>query len=120
MPRVITVGVDRAPTGALALAEGLSLPKHDDGELLARAAELTAPLPPMPVPDAVAAPAPEKAAATADKIAAADQTAAAPQAHGWVVRTATAAAADLAQWFGVSKAAPPAPGSGELRGDAQP
>jgi len=120
LPRVITAGVDRAPTGALALAEGLSLPKHDDGELLARAAGLTAPLPPMPVPSAVAAPAPEKAAATLDKIGAADQTAAAPQAHGWVVRTAAAAAEDLAQWFGVSKAAPPAPGSGELRGGAQP
>jgi hypothetical protein len=120
LPRVITAGVDRAPTGALALAEGLSLPKHDDGELLARAAELTAPLPPMPVPNAVAAPAPEEVAATPDKIAAADQTVAAPQAHGWVVRTAAAAAEDLARWFGVSKAAPPAPGLGDLRGSAQP
>ena len=51
LPPVITAGVDRAPTGALALAEA-SLPaqKDDDSALLARAAELTAPLPPMPIP----------------------------------------------------------------------
>ena len=49
LPQVITAGVDRAPTGALALAEGLSPPTYDDSELLARAAALTAPLPPMPI-----------------------------------------------------------------------
>ena len=112
LPQVITSGVDRAPTGALALAEGLSLPTYDDSELLARAAELTAPLPPMPIPDVAAtATAPDKAAA--------------PQAHGWVVRTAALAAEDLAQLFGrlpfgVFKTAAPAdPSPGELGGAQQ-
>jgi uncharacterized protein YcbK (DUF882 family) len=96
LPPIITSGVDRAPTGALALAEGASLPTtHDDSELLTRAAALTAPLPPMPIAS-VAAP-----TAAPDKVAAAaDDTAAAPQAHGWVVRTAALAADDLAQLFG--------------------
>jgi uncharacterized protein YcbK (DUF882 family) len=94
LPQVITFGVDRKPTGALALAEGLSLPTHDDdSELLARAAELTAPLPPMPIANLGAA------VAASDKSATPD-TAAAPQAHGWVVRTAALAAEDLAQLFG--------------------
>ena len=92
LPKVITAGVDRAPTGALALAEGLTPPIHDDSELLARAAELTAPLPPMSIPNIVARlptrhrPAPPLAAA--------------PQTHGWFVRTAALAAEDLAQLFG--------------------
>ena len=111
LPQVITSGVDRAPTGALALAEGLSLPTtFDDSDLLARAAALTAPLPPMPIAN-VGPPA-----------AAPDKTAAAPQAHGWAVRTATLAAEDLAQLFGfgVSKTAAPAHASpGEL-GAPQP
>jgi uncharacterized protein YcbK (DUF882 family) len=95
LPQVITAGVDRAPTGALALAEGLSLPTtYDDSELLARAAALTAALPPMPIPNV------GTAAAALDKTAAAPQQAAAPQAHGWVVRTAALAAEDLAQLFG--------------------
>jgi len=88
LPQIITAGVDRAPTGALALAEGLSPQIYDDGELLARAAALTAPLPPMPI------------ANVAVTAAAPDETAAAPQAHGWVVRTAALAADDLAQLFG--------------------
>jgi uncharacterized protein YcbK (DUF882 family) len=114
LPQVITAGVDRAPTGALALAEGLSLPAtHDDSDLLARAAELTAPLPPMPIAN-VGAPA-----------AAPDKTAAAPQAHGWVVRTAALAAEDLAQLFGrlpfaAFKTATPAhPSPSELDGAPQ-
>jgi uncharacterized protein YcbK (DUF882 family) len=96
LPPIITSGVDRAPTGALALAEGAPLPTtYDDGELLVRAAALTAPLPPMPIANvAVTAAAPDKVAA------AADDTAAAPQAHGWVIRTAALAADDLAQLFG--------------------
>ena len=94
LPRVITAGVDRTPTGALALAEGLSLPRYDDSELLARAAELTASLPPMPVANA------EAQAAAPGQIAAAPGAGAAPQAHGWVVRTAALAAEDLAQLFG--------------------
>jgi uncharacterized protein YcbK (DUF882 family) len=94
LPQVITAGVDRTPTGALALAEGLSLPTYDDSELLARAARLTAALPPMPIPNI------GTAAVALDKTAAAPQQAAAPQAHGWVVRTAALAAEDLAQLFG--------------------
>jgi uncharacterized protein YcbK (DUF882 family) len=95
LPQVITAGVDRTPTGALALAEGLAAPKYDDDALLARAGELTAPLPPMPILNAVAT------AATPSKIAAAPEKTAAPtQAHGWVVRTAALAAEDLAQLFG--------------------
>jgi len=108
LPPIITSGVDRAPTGALALAEGATLrTTYDDGELLARAAALTAPLPPMPI------------ANVAVTAATSDETAAAPQAHGWVVRTAALAADDLAQLFGRlpfggSKTAAPAPtGSGE-------
>jgi uncharacterized protein YcbK (DUF882 family) len=120
LPQAITSGVDRAPTGALALAEGLSLPTtYDDSELLARAASLTAPLPPMAIANvgtAVTAP---------DKIAAAPDQAAAPQAHGWVVRTAALAAEDLAQLFGRlpfggSKTTAPAhPSPGELGGPQQ-
>jgi uncharacterized protein YcbK (DUF882 family) len=98
LPRVITSGVDRAPTGALALAEISSASKYSDDTLLARAAELTAPLPPMPIA-IVGATAPE--AATSDKtMAVADASAVAPQQHGWVARTAANAAEDIAQLFG--------------------
>jgi hypothetical protein len=93
LPQVITSGVDRAPTGALALAEGLSPSIYDDDALLARAAALTAPLPPMPIPSAAVAAAPDPAL-----------VAAAPAPHaerrGWVARTAAAAAEDLAQLLG--------------------
>ena len=51
LPKVITQGVALAPTRALALAETSSTPKGDDNSLLSRAAELTAPLPPMPIPN---------------------------------------------------------------------
>jgi uncharacterized protein YcbK (DUF882 family) len=51
LPKVITQGVALAPTRALALAETSSGPKGDDNALLSRAAELTAPLPPMPIPN---------------------------------------------------------------------
>jgi hypothetical protein len=119
LPQVITFGVDRKPTGALALAEGLSLPTtYDDSELLARAAELTAPLPPMPIANL-------GAAVTAPEKSATPDTAAAPQAHGWVVRTAALAAEDLAQLFGRlpfvgSKTAAPAhPSPGELGASQQ-
>jgi hypothetical protein len=94
LPKVITSGVDRTPTGALALAEAPSGPSVDDSALLARAAELTAPLPPMPIVAPVAtAPAPAP-----DKIGSAETVP--PQEHGWVVRTAALAAEDLAQLFG--------------------
>ena len=120
LPQVIMAGVDRAPIGALALAEGLSLPTtYDDSELLARAAALTAPLPPMPIANV------GTAAAALDKTAAAPDQAAAPQAHGWVVRTAALAAEDLSQLFGrlpfaVFKTATPAhPSPSELGGPQQ-
>ena len=92
LPKVITAGVDRTPTGALALAEGLTPPIYDDNELLARAAELTAPLPPMPIPNVGATPDRTTAPAAVNP--------AAPQTHGWFVRTAALAAEDLAQLFG--------------------
>jgi len=49
LPKVITSGVDTAPTGALALAEALPTRTFEDDALLAKAAELSAPLPPMPI-----------------------------------------------------------------------
>ena len=102
LPKVITAGVDPAPASALALAEGAA-PTPDDSELLARAAELTAPLPPMPIPNVglTAAGAPDEVGAIAGKTSAPSAySAAAPQAHGWFVRTAALAAEDLGQWFG--------------------
>jgi uncharacterized protein YcbK (DUF882 family) len=100
LPAVITSGVDRSPTGALALAYASSAPKYDDDALLARAAELTAPLPPMPVANL---------GASNVTMASADSTATQPQQHGWVARTAALAAEDIAQLFGgVFKTAAPA------------
>jgi uncharacterized protein YcbK (DUF882 family) len=116
LPRVITAGVDRAPTGALALAD-VSPPTYDDSELLARAAALTAPLPPMPIANVVTTAAPDTKAATPV------ETASAPPAHGWVVRTAALAAEDLGQLFGrlpfVGSAAPAQARPGET-GGSQP
>ena len=116
LPQIITSGVDRAPTGALALAEGLSPPILDDGELLARAAALTASLPPMPIPEIAtaspAAPAPTAVAAASPRQA----------ERGWVARTAAAAAEDLAQLCGGvfkrSAAAQTSPGD-DLRASQQ-
>ena len=51
LPKAITQGVAAPTTGALTLTEMPSAPKYDDDTLLARAAELTAPLPPMPIPN---------------------------------------------------------------------
>ena len=65
LPKVITEGVSGPATGALALAETPAAPKDDDDTLLKRAAELMAPLPPLPIPDAAALP-PVKAVAPAD------------------------------------------------------
>ena len=58
LPSVITRGVNLAtpPSSALALAE-TSAPAADANALLERASELSAPLPPMPIPD-VASPTP--------------------------------------------------------------
>jgi uncharacterized protein YcbK (DUF882 family) len=100
LPAVITSGVDRSPTGALALAYASSAPKYDDDALLARAAELTAPLPPMPIANLAAAASPS---------APVDASAVQPQQQGWVARTAASAAEDVAQLFGgVFKTAAPA------------
>jgi len=118
LPKVITAGVHGAPSDALALAEGLSAPIDDDGELLARAAELTAPLPPMPIPNlapAAAAGAPDNVGAIADKSAPAGKAATPQPQHGWVVRTAALAADDLGRLvgrlsFGVFGTARSAPG----------
>jgi len=116
LPQIITAGVDRAPTGALALAEGLSLPTYDDTELLARAAALTAPLPPMPIANVGVATVASNATTPT-----ADTTAVQPQQHGWVARTAALAAEDVAQLFGgVFKTAAPAETSpDELRASQQ-
>ena len=94
-------GIDGAPIGALALAEGSPAQKYNDDALLARAAELTAPLPPMPIPN-VGAPA------------------MAPQTTGGgAVRSAAMTAEEIARLFGglpfdAFKTA--APGVGDLRG----
>ena len=110
LPQVITAGVDRAPTGALGLTEGLSGRKGsvlDDSALLAKAAALTAPLPPMPIPTA-------------------DATRAAPQAHadGGVAQSASLSAGDLGRLFGglpfgAFKTAAPAQISPETAGGAR-
>jgi uncharacterized protein YcbK (DUF882 family) len=112
LPSAIVNGVDRAPTGALALAEDPSVRAYDDGPLLARAAELTAPLPPMPIPAPIGS---APAVAPPDKAVASP----APQpSGGGVVQSAALAAEDLARLFGglpfdAFKAASPA---GDLRG----
>ena len=113
LPKVITSGVDTAPTGALALAEARPAQSFDDSALLARAAELTAPLPPMPIPNVVAT------------AAAAQAVAAAPQPAGGVLHSAKLAAQDIARMFGglpfgAFKATTPAAASqGDLRGPQQ-
>jgi hypothetical protein len=108
LPQIITSGVDKAPTGALALAEAPLAQTYDDSALLAKAAELTAPLPPMPIRN-VGAPATTAAPAR-------PQT----DADGGVLHSAALAAEDLARLFGglpfdAFKTAAPAP-AGELRG----
>jgi hypothetical protein len=119
LPTVITSGVDRAPTGALALAEGLSLPTYDDTALLARAAALTAPLPPMPIANVETAASPS-AQALEKTMATADASAVEPRQQGWVARTAATAAEDVAQLFGVFRTSAPAHASPEgLRASQQ-
>jgi uncharacterized protein YcbK (DUF882 family) len=118
LPTVITSGVDRAPTGALALAEAPLAPKYDNDALLARAAELSAPLPPMPIANVAVATsvtnaAPDKTIATADASAVQSQ-------QGWVARTAASAAEDVAQLFGVFRTSSPVSASpDELRASQQ-
>jgi uncharacterized protein YcbK (DUF882 family) len=104
LPPVITYGIDGAPIGALALVEGSPAQKYNDDALLARAAELTAPLPPMPIPNvgAASAGAPDKAAS------------------GGPVQSAAMAAEDLARMFGglpsFEAFKTTAPAVGDLRG----
>jgi hypothetical protein len=107
LPKVITAGVDTAPTSALALAETQPGQRYDDSALLARAAELTVALPPMPIPK-IDLPSPTPAA-----------TAAAPpqpekHASGFLARLYGALR------FGEFKSAAPAASSpGDLRGPQQ-
>ena len=112
LPTAITSGVDRAPTGALALADASWAPKYDDDALLARAAELTAPLPPMPIANVGLATVASNATTASS---------AQPQQHGWVVRTAALAAEDIAQLFGgvFKTPAPAQPDSDDLRASQQ-
>jgi len=107
LPKVITSGVDTAPTGALALAEMQPEQKYDDSALLARAAELTVALPPMPIPK-IDLPSPTPAA-----------TAAAPpqletHASGFLARLYGAL-----QFGGFKSPAPAASSPGDLRGPQQ-
>ncbi len=95
-------GVDVAPTGALALAEVRSPKKYDDSTLLARAAELTAPLPPMPIPNSGA---PEKAteqvaAVAAGKADAGDHAHPKSRRDGGETPSAALSGDDIARLFG--------------------
>ena len=117
LPKVITSGVDTAPTGALALAETQPGQRYDDSALLARAAELTVALPPMPIPNVATSTAASQPAAAAPQ----------PEAHGGsgVLHSAKLAAQDFARMFGglpfggFKTAAPAAAPSGDLRGPQQ-
>ena len=93
------------------MLEAPAASKYDDDALLARAAELTAPLPPMPIPGAAVAPAPTLVAAGSPP----------PAEHGWVARTAALAAEDLSQVFGgvFKRTAPAQPSSDDLRASQQ-
>ncbi len=107
LPRAIMYGIDGAPIGALALAEGSRAQKYNDDALLARAAELTAPLPPMPIANVGA---PEKAMAPAEA-----------NAGGLAAQSAAMSAEEITRLFGALpfdafKTTAPAPGAGELRG----
>jgi hypothetical protein len=83
-------GIDGASVGALALAEAPPAQKYSNDALLARAAELTLPLPPMPIPN-VGTP-----ATTAEKAVAPTQ----PNAGGGPVQSAAMSAAEIARLFG--------------------
>ncbi len=112
LPRVITEGVDRAPTGALALAEVPTARNYDDDALLARASELSAPLPPMPIPVAGL---PERAAGLASRTSEDSEA----------KRSAGLSGPDIARLFGklpfdaFKFSGPPASSSDGLRGSQQ-
>ncbi|MGB3580024.1 MAG: hypothetical protein WBA40_02715, partial [Roseiarcus sp.] len=104
LPKVITSGVDTAPTGALALAETAPGQRYDDSALLARAAELTVALPPMPIAK-IDLPSPTATAAAPP-----------PETHaaGFLARLYGAL-----QFGGFKSAAPAASSPGDLRGPQQ-
>ncbi len=112
LPRVITQGVDRTPTGALALAEVPSARNYDDSALLARASELSAPLPPMPIPIEGL---PERAAGQASQTGKDSEAKPSAELSG----------ADIARLFGklplnaFKSSEPPALSSDSLRGSQQ-
>ncbi len=104
LPKVITSGLDTRPTGALALAETPPAHTFDDSALLAKAAELTAPLPPMPIPN----PGPPASAAP--------ETAAAPPAQTRSERGVLARLFGSLSFGAFKTAAPAAPSQSDLRG----
>jgi uncharacterized protein YcbK (DUF882 family) len=117
LPKVITSGVDARPTGALALAEPSPAQNYDDSALLARAAALTAPIPPMPIANAGAPAAASRAAAASPQLQTHADSAEAPSAappRGYLARLFDRLP------FGVFRSAPPAPSdAGDLRGAQQ-
>ena len=114
LPKVITSGVDTAPTGALALAEAQPAQKFDDSALLARAAELTAPLPPMPIPNVATA---RRGGAGSSRRAAASRWRR-PHSARWWPRTSRECSAACRS--ARSRATAPAAASqGDLRGPQQ-
>jgi uncharacterized protein YcbK (DUF882 family) len=97
LPSVITKGLrSPPPSAALALAELPASPVADKDALLERASELTAPLPPMPIPNVGAAPAQAEAPASEEH--------------------KTGFAAQVARLFAVFRGSPK---PGELRGSQQ-
>jgi uncharacterized protein YcbK (DUF882 family) len=103
LPKVITAGVAVPPSRALALAELPPAPKYDPDALLQRAAELDAPLPPMPVP----------AAATPTEA----REVAAPSKRGSWAETVSRLWSVVS--FGSLRSAPLKQDSGDLRGAEQ-
>ena len=103
LPKVITAGMEAPPSRALALAELPPAPKYDFDALLQRAAELDAPLPPVPVPTAAAPPETRAGAAPPKRSAWAETV-----SRLWSVVS-----------FGSSRSAPVKQDSGDLRGAQQ-
>ena len=103
LPKVITAVVDVPPTRALALAEPPPAPNYDPDALLQRAAELTAPLPPMAIPAAAAPPEAKAVAAPSKRSAWAEGV-----SRLWRVVS-----------FGSLRSAPSKQDSGDLRGAPQ-
>ena len=102
LPKVITAGVAVPPARALALAELPPAPQYDPDALLQRAAELTAPLPPMPIPAA----APRRRRPSQRRAASTDGSRTFPGCGALVS-------------FRSHKPAPADPATGDLRGSQQ-